>query len=92
MKKLTKTKLQTYTHKMVTFLILNAVAWVWCSYGLAYLGREEIAESLSEKAIINIIAVFFVYGVKALIENISKHTDWPAKNLPDCPEENKENY
>lgn len=58
---------------------MNGVAWVWCSYALAYLGRTQIAESLSKIAITEIIGVILVYCVKSLFENISQHNDWPDK-------------
>ncbi|ADY54730.1 hypothetical protein Sgly_0364 [Syntrophobotulus glycolicus DSM 8271] len=80
---------QSYTHRIVTILIFNSVAWVWCSYYLAYIGKEEIAESLSEKVVINLIAVFLGYAVKALFENISKNTDWPAQNTTEAQREEK---
>lgn len=41
---------------------------VWCSYLLAYLGRADIAESLSEKAVTEIVAVVLVYCLKSLLE------------------------
>ena len=56
---------------------MNGVAWVWCSYLLAYLGRTQIAESLSKIAITEIIGVILVYCIKSLFENISQHNDWP---------------
>lgn len=88
-----KRQLQTFSHKIVAFLMVNSVIWVYCSYGLAYLGRADIAETLSKTVITEIIAVILVYSLKSLFENISKNTDWPAKNIPDVPEDkNKENY
>jgi len=59
--------------------LVNGFAWVWCSYLLAYLGRAEIAESLSKVAITEIIGVVLVYSLKSLAENLSKNNDWPDK-------------
>lgn len=68
------------TMKAVVWLCLvNGIAWVWCSYLLAYLGRAEIAESLSKVAITEIIGVVLVYAVKSLFENLSKNNKWPDK-------------
>lgn len=68
------------TMKWVVWLCLcNGCAWVWCSYILAYLGREEIAESLSKVAITEIIGVVLVYALKSLVENLSKNNEWPDK-------------
>lgn len=72
-KKKKKNWLDTFTKLAVLVIIINAVAWVWCSYGLAYLGRFEIAESLSETAIDVILGVFIAYAVKSGVENVNKH-------------------
>lgn len=75
-----KIKKQTATSKRLAwFCLMNGVAWVWCSYLLAYLGRTQIAESLSKIAITEIIGVILVYCVKSLFENLSKNNDWPDK-------------
>lgn len=70
--------------KWVVFLCLfNGFAWVWCSYILAFRDKYQIAESLSEVAITEIIGVVLVYAVKALIENLSKNNSWPDKGNKD---------
>ena len=75
-----QTRSNTTTSKAVVwFCLLNGVAWVWCSYLLAYLGRSEIAESLSKVALTEIVAVVFTYSLKALFENLSKNNTWPDK-------------
>ena len=72
------------TTKAVVWLCLcNGCGWVWCSYLLAYLGREQIAESLSGKAVTEIIAVVLAYALKSVVENISKHNNWPDKGGKD---------
>lgn len=71
---------ESTTSKRIVWLCLgNGIAWVWCSYLLAYLGREEIAESLSEKAVAEIVGVVLVYALKSLFENLSKNNQWPDK-------------
>ena len=65
------------TKLVVWFCLSNGVAWVWCSYILAYLDRSEIAESLSKVAVTEIIGVVLVYCLKSLAENLSKHNTWP---------------
>lgn len=68
------------TSKKVVWLCLgNGVAWVWCSYLLAWCGRAEIAESLSKVAITEIIGVVLIYCLKSLFENLSKNNAWPDK-------------
>lgn len=69
----------TTTKRVVWLCLGNGIAWVWCSYILAYLGRIEIAESLSKVAITEIIGVVLVYALKSLAENLSKNNIWPDK-------------
>lgn len=69
----------TTTKLIVWACLLQGFAWVWCSYILAYLGRVEIAESLSKSAITVIISVVLEYNLKSLAENLSKNNDWPDK-------------
>lgn len=68
------------TMKAIVWLCLcNGCGWVWCSYLLAYLGRSEIAQSLSQVALTEIVAVVLAYALKSLAENLSKHNNWPDK-------------
>lgn len=64
---------------VVWFCVVNGCGWVWCSYLLAYLGRTEIAQSLSQVALTEIVAVVLSYALKSLAENLSKHNNWPDK-------------
>ena len=77
-----KREQSTTTKKVVWFCLGNGVAWVWCSYILAYIGRAEIAESLSKVALTEIVAVVLTYSLKSLFENLSKNNSWPDKNKP----------
>ena len=78
-KHLAKKEKTTTTKRVVWVCLINGICWVWCSYGLAYLGRTSIAESLSKVAITEIIGVVLVYCLKSLFENISKNNQWPDK-------------
>lgn len=75
----------TTTKKVVWFCLGNGVAWVWCSYILAYLGRAEIAESLSKVALTEIVAVVLTYALKSLFENLSMNNTWPDKTKKEAP-------
>lgn len=70
---------KTTTKKVVWVCLANGCLWVWCSYLLAYLGRSEIAESLSKVAITEIIGVVLIYCVKSLFENLSMNNTWPDR-------------
>ena len=69
----------TTTKHLVWLCLGNGIAWVWCSYLLAWLGREEIAESLSKAAVTEIVGVVLVYAAKSLFENLSKNNSWPDR-------------
>lgn len=73
-------KKSTETMKKVVWVCLfNGFAWVWCSYILAYLDKMQIAESLSQVAVTEIIGVVLAYAIKSLVENLSKNNNWPDK-------------
>ena len=75
---------KTETMKAVVwFCLCNGCAWVWCSYLLTYLGRAEIAESLSQVALTEIVAVVLAYAIKSVVENLSKNNKWPDKGGKD---------
>lgn len=65
--------------KIVIFCLVNGVAWVWCSYILAFMGYDTIAESLSQVALAEIIGVTLTYAIKSVLENLSKNNNWPDK-------------
>lgn len=73
MKKPKRGLLDSYTKVIVMVIVINACAWVWCSYILAYLGRFEIAESLSQTAVTAILGAFISYAVKSAMENVNKN-------------------
>jgi len=73
-------KPQAETMKRVLWAcVLNGFAWVWCSYILAALDKPQIAESLSQVALAEIIVPVAVYAVKSAVENLSKNNHWPDK-------------
>ena len=65
--------LDSFTKVAVMVILINACGWVWCSYILAYLGRYEIAESLSQTAVTAILGAFISYAVKSAVENVNKY-------------------
>lgn len=71
------------TKKVIWVCLINGFAWVWCSYILAYLDKTQIAESLSQVAVTEIIGVVLAYCVKSAVENLSKNNRWPDKVPPE---------
>lgn len=75
-----KPKKRFETAKLIVWIcLLNGFLWVWCSYILAWFGRVQIAENLSQVAVTEIIGVVLAYCVKSAIENLSKNNAWPDK-------------
>ena len=66
--------------RVIWVCLLNGIAWVWCSYLLAYLDKTQIAESLSQVAVTEIIGVVLAYAIKSAVENLSKNNCWPDKS------------
>lgn len=80
-------KKKATTMKVIVWVCqLNGIAWVWCSYVLAWLGKEQIAESLSQVALTEIIGVVLVYAIKSVLENLSKNNTWPDKHELNPPD------
>lgn len=80
-RKTKKQKAET-TKKVIWICLINGFAWVWCSYILAYLDKMQIAESLSQVAVTEIIGVVLAYCIKSAVENLSKNNRWPDKDRP----------
>lgn len=68
--------------RVIWICLVMGFAWVWCSYILAYLDHPQIAESLSQVAVTEIIGVVLAYAIKSSIENLSKHNRWPDRGNP----------
>lgn len=83
-----KKRMET-TKKVIWVCLFNGFAWVWCSYVLAYLDKVQIAESLSQVAVTEIIGVVLAYCVKSAVENLSKNNHWPDKTPEAGPEPEK---
>ena len=59
---------RTFTKQTVRFLLIVAIIDLQLSYVLAFLGRVEIAETLSITVVTEIIAVMLGYYLKAFSE------------------------
>lgn len=60
--------LETFTKISVTLILIVSLIDLQFSYILAFLGREQIAESLSSNIAITIIGVMLGYFLKSLFE------------------------
>lgn len=75
--------------KVIWICLINGIAWVWFSYILAALDKVQIAESLSQVAVTEIIGVVLTYCIKSVIENLSKNNRWPDKKPPEEGDSNE---
>ena len=63
-----KTGLKTFTKKAVTAILIISLIDLQLSYILAFMGKEQIAESLSSTIADTVIGVMIGYFFKALFE------------------------
>lgn len=63
-----RTWLETFTKRAVTAILLVTLIDLQLSYILAFLGKDQIAESLSSTITNTIIGVMLGYFLKALFE------------------------
>lgn len=63
-----KTWLKTYTKKAVTVILAVSLVDLQLSYVLAFLGKEQIAETLSSTITEVVVGVMLGYFMKALFE------------------------
>lgn len=68
MKKPFEQWLTTYTKRAVTLILIVSLIDMQLSYVLAFMGKDQIAESLSSNIAMTIIGVMIGYFAKALFE------------------------
>lgn len=71
----------TFTKLIVIWILYKGVGWIDQSYALAWAGKEEIAESLSNTVVASVVGVVLLYCLKAIFENLSKNNNWPDKAI-----------
>lgn len=81
------------TSKIIIFILIYIGALMaGFSYYLAYIGREEIAESLSKAAITELVAPAVMMLIKSLVENLSINNSWPDKSEKPKKADEDDNY
>lgn len=71
----------TFTKKWVGRLLWFGVAWITASYILAFMGKEQIAETLSSNVITVVIATILGYLLKAFFETYCEKRNELKKEL-----------
>jgi len=68
-----------FTDLLAIIIILNSIAWVWCSYLLAFIRRVDTVSTVSGYVVMDVIVIFATIAAKAFGENLSKNNEWPDK-------------
>lgn len=58
----------TFTKRWFNRILESSIVWVYLSYALAFMGKEQIAETLSVAAITTILGAFITYCIKSFGE------------------------
>ena len=82
--------LTTFTKRAVAIILIVSLIDLQLSYVLAFLGREEIAESLSSEIATTVIGVMLGYFVKALFETFFEKREERLNKLIDQYENEEE--
>ena len=91
-KKKKKVKLfETFTKAWVSMLMIIAVLDLQLSYLLAYLGKEQIAETLSVSIVTEIIGVMGIYLIRAFLESATIEKQKLQKERMNLEFNNEEN-
>ena len=82
--------LATTTKQIVWMYTLFSCGWITASYVLAFLGREQIAETLSSSVVTIVIGQLGFYLVTKTVENVFRYNDFGGKSS--YPEDKSNNY
>lgn len=66
----------TFMKVIIFIVVMHGLSMVTLSYILAFMDKVQIAESLSQTVVTEIIAPVTVYGITKTIENVSKYNRW----------------
>ena len=69
----------TYSHVIVSWLIVNGTCALWGVLYLAAVGAEQIAETLGRYVVTELLGTVGFALAKATVENLSKNNSWPDK-------------
>lgn len=88
--KITKGWLKTYSKKAVTLILAVCLIDLQLSYLLAFLGKEQIAETLSSQIATVIVGVMLGYFLKALFETFFEKREDRLNGLASVGQEQEE--
>ena len=68
--------LDSFMKILTSIVVAHGLIMVTLSYILAFMDKIQIAESLSQTVVTEIIAPVTIYGITKTIENVSKYNTW----------------
>lgn len=71
-----KNFIDSFMKILVVIVVAHGLICISLSYVLAFLGFQEVVESLSSTMVTEVIAPVTIYGITKTIENVSKYNDW----------------
>lgn len=74
----------TTTKQLIWWFTINGTIWIYCSYILAFMQRDQIAESLSSNVCTVIIGSLVMYVISKTVENAFKYNELGGKSNPDA--------
>lgn len=77
---LSRLKFETYTKRLVGIIIFIGIFDLQLSYVLAFLGKEQIAESLSIQVCLTILGTALVYMIRAYFDTKAEKRDEMIKS------------
>lgn len=67
--------INTTTKVLIWWLMIAGTAWITASYVLAFMGKEQIAESLSQNVCEVVTGGLMTYVISAAVTNVFKHNN-----------------
>lgn len=86
----TKKWVKTFTKKAVTIILIISLIDLQLSYILAFMGKEQIAESLSSEIATVIVGVMVGYFMKALFETFFEKREDRLNGITSVEDEKEE--
>jgi len=80
---LSNIKINTYTKKLVAIIMFICLIDLQFTYALAFMGKTQIAETLSTQICITILGVAFVYMIRAYFDSKAEHKNLDQKIIKD---------
>ena len=67
--------LMSTTKQLIWLFSINGILWIWCSYVLAFMGKLQIAETLSRNVCTIVIGQMGMYLVTKTVENVFRYNE-----------------